>query len=100
MPTASKAKPTDSRYVSLSPTSNFKGVSRASTANWGNRFIRDHNDLVYDADVNSISRRMQPKTRPQTKKHQQVNPGEEAQTKPYQYSPEKQRSSCWMMQDR
>ena len=88
MPTASRAKPAASGYVSLSPTSNFRGVSRAKTATWGNRFIRDHNDLVYDADVNSISQRAQVKVRPQTKQQQKrANPEEENQTKPYQYSP-------------
>lgn len=31
-------------------TISFKGVSRDKKASWGNRFVRDHNDLVYDAN--------------------------------------------------
>jgi hypothetical protein len=39
-------------------TSNFKSSSRDKKASWGNRFIRDHNDLVYNADPHSISNRL------------------------------------------
>lgn len=36
-------------------TSSFKSVSREQKAAWGNRFVRDHNDLIYNADPNSIA---------------------------------------------
>lgn len=39
-------------------TSSFKNTSREKKAAWGNRFIRDHNDLLYDANPESISSRV------------------------------------------
>lgn len=45
-------------------SSNFKTISREKQASWGNRFIRDHNDLIYDADVNSIGNRLKKSAKP------------------------------------
>lgn len=36
----------------------FKGTSREKKAHWGNRFVRDHNDLLYEANPESISNRI------------------------------------------
>jgi len=42
-------------------SNNFKSISRDKNAAWGNRFVRDHYDLVYDADPYSISKRFSQK---------------------------------------
>lgn len=38
--------------------STFKSVSREKNPAWGNRFVRDHNDLHYEANPESISNRL------------------------------------------
>lgn len=70
-------------------TSNFKSSSREKKASWGNRFIRDHNDLVYDADPQSISNRLKQSAKPQ-KETNQIAADSSAANK-YEYSPVKQR---------
>jgi hypothetical protein len=44
-------------------TSNFMSISRDEKPSWGNRFIRDNYDLMYDADPHSISKQIKPKTK-------------------------------------
>ena len=43
-------EPTLSRSASVPVTASFRSVPRSKNAAWGNRFIRDHYDLVYDAN--------------------------------------------------
>ena len=46
------------RSNSATISCNFKAVPRSKKAAWGNKFIRDHYDLVYDANPESISNRL------------------------------------------
>ncbi len=70
-------------------SSNFKTVSRDKKASWGNRFVRDHNDLLYDADIHSISNRLKKSAKPTLEQPQ--NEEENDELKKYEYSPMKQR---------
>ena len=78
MASPSRSNPFSTRVMSSNLSSNFKGVSRQSSATWGNRFVRDHNDLVYDADINSIGRKLTAKNRAKQGKKKTINPEEEA----------------------
>lgn len=46
------------RSLSSSASCNFRSVPRNKKANWGNRFLRDHYDLVYNANPESIENRL------------------------------------------
>lgn len=67
-------------------------MSRDKKPSWGNRFIRDHNDLIYDADPHSISNKLKSSRKqkqPPVRNQESPSPG-----KKYEYSPFKSRGSC------
>lgn len=49
-------------------SSSFKSVSREKKAAWGHRFVRDHNDLYYEANPESISNRLKKQSYSKTPK--------------------------------
>jgi hypothetical protein len=63
----SPERPRNALSSSNAFTSSFKSTSRAKKAVWGNRFVRDHNDLIYDANPESISSRVHGNLKSHTK---------------------------------
>ena len=53
-----------SNRASRGLTCSFKNISRNKKASWGNRFIRDHNDLHYDINPESIDKKIKKSARP------------------------------------
>ena len=78
----------NARYLQP-PSCSFKSTSRDKKAAWGNRFVRDNNDLLYDADPYSISNRLKQSAKPRLSKAE--NEEDLLPMKKYQYSPIKQR---------
>jgi hypothetical protein len=70
-------------------TCSFKSISRNKNAAWGNRFVRDHNDLLYDANPESISNKLKQSAKPKKKQSEQEE--DSSPIKKYEYSPFKQR---------
>ena len=58
MITIGERKTFSSNRASGGLTCSFKNIPRDKKASWGNRFIRDHNDLNYDANPESINKRI------------------------------------------
>jgi hypothetical protein len=52
---------------SESYSTSFRTTSREKRASWGNRFVRDHYDLAYEANPESISNRLRRKNRAKKK---------------------------------
>lgn len=70
-------------------TCSFKNIPRDKNATWGNRFVKDHNDLDYEANPQSIASRMK-----KSAKNKNSLKGKDEDRSPmrkYEYSPFKQR---------
>ena len=73
-------------------SNNCKSISRDKEPHWSNRFVKDHYDLVYDADPYSISNKFN-KQREKKKGKEIKNETIESPIQKYEYSPYKSRGT-------
>ena len=76
-----------------SSSCSFRSVAREKKAAWGHRFLRDHYDLVYEVDPESIQNRLS-RTSKEKRRPQQKKANDPEQLAKYQYTPFQARSKA------